>query len=187
LLIDARGQAQAIDPDRIFHRGERVVFEFEPNRSGYLYVLEQASSGKWRPLFPLVPEQDNVVKAQTKMTVPPKEDAFEITGVPGVERVFVVLSRNPEDPYELTEAIRNDAEGATRPVATQSAQAFQSRDQLNEIIERMKTDLASRELKTVKISQPQAPTDPPNSVFVVNVSNTPTDRVVTEIRINHPQ
>jgi len=180
VLIDpASGKAEPADSDRIFQPGECVALQFEANRPGYLYVLEQGSSGAWNPLLPsaLMPDEANVLKARTTLRVPEKH-CFEIEGPPGEERVFVVLSPNPEDFYDLHQSIKNNSGAADAP-------GLLTQDFLAQEVKRLEANLRDRDLKVKKITQPESAGEPPNSVYVVNASSSSTDRVVTEIRIQH--
>src|ERR1035438_9230757 len=46
LVDQTTGKAEAVDPDRDFHKGECVRLEVESNHSGYLYVLSKQSDRK---------------------------------------------------------------------------------------------------------------------------------------------
>jgi hypothetical protein len=190
LLVDPRsGQAEAADPARVFKSGECIALEFEANRSGYLYVLEQGSSGKWLSLFPSaeLPDESNVVRSRTTVRVPARH-CFEIEGAAGTERIFVVLSRNPEDLAQLHQAIRSgrtEAPGPSPAPAVKSGGTLLAMNRLDEEIARFAGDLRSRDLRVKKVTQPEGDGERANSVYVVNASTAPSDRVVTEVRIEH--
>jgi hypothetical protein len=188
LLVDPQtGRTDAIDPARMFKSGECIALEFEANRSGYLYVLEQGSSGKWLSLFPSaeMPDESNIVRARTTVRVPARH-CFEIEGVAGTERIFVVLSRNPEDLSQLHQAIRSGRPDDSRPAPAERAPTtLLAMNTLNQEIARFASDLRTRDLRVKKIAQPEEPGERPNSVYVVNASSTPSDRIVTEVRIEH--
>ena len=188
LLVDPRsGQADAADPARVFKSGECIALEFEANRSGYLYVLEQGSSGKWLSLFPSaeLSDESNVVRSRATVRVPARH-CFEIEGVAGTERIFVVLSRNPEDLAQLHQAIRSGRAEAPGPApALESGSALLAMNRLDKEIARFAGDLRSRDLRVKKVTQPEGDGERPNSVYVVNASTAPSDRVVTEVRIEH--
>jgi hypothetical protein len=188
VLVDPRtGRSEPVDAGRMFESGECIALEFEANRSGYLYVLEQGSSGRWLSLFPSpeMPDESNVVRARSTVRVPARH-CFEIEGVPGVERIFVVLSRNPEDLAQLHQAIRSGRPEEPGPApAGKSETTLLAMNRLDREIARFANDLRSRDLRIKKIAEPEAAGEPPNSVYVVNASSTPADRVVTEVRIEH--
>jgi len=180
LLIDSKnGEATPADSAQVFRSGECVALEFEANRSGYLYVLEQGSSGAWNPLLPSaeMPDEANILKARTSKRVPEKH-CYEIASPAGQERIFVVLSRNPEDLHQLHEAIKNDSGLA-------DAQGQLAKNVIADEVKRLQAGLQDRDLKVKKIEQPEAAGEPPDSVYVVNASDSSADRVVTEIRIQH--
>lgn len=185
-------KAEPADPDRMFQPKECLALEFETNRSGYLYVFEQASSGKWEPMFPSaeLPDESNVVKSRTKVRVP-AHDCFEVSGEPGLERVFVVLSRKVENFYNLRESVKGTkaetepAEAAPPARRPETAPILLSQDRLGAEITRIRQEMQGRELKLKKVSQPESADEAANSVYIVNTSATPSDRVITEIRINH--
>ena len=43
---------RAIDPGLVLAQGDRVRFKFRTNFDGYLYVMNQSTSGKYEQLFP---------------------------------------------------------------------------------------------------------------------------------------
>lgn len=188
LLVNTESaKALPVDPDRVFQPKECLALEFESNRSGYLYVFEQASSGKWSPMFPTpeLPDESNVVRSRTKIRIPAK-DCFEVSGEPGVDRVFVVLSRNVEDYYDLSESVKGNQEPQAAPARpSSSAPVLMASDRLGAEIARMREGLRGRDLQLKKISQPESADEPANSVYVVNTSASSPDRVVAEIHINH--
>src|SRR5208283_2932161 len=47
LKRDPGGAFQEIDPDTAFRTGDAIRLEVETNSSGYLYVVNQGSSGMW--------------------------------------------------------------------------------------------------------------------------------------------
>jgi hypothetical protein len=189
LVFDEKTQkSEPVDPDRPFKNGECIAFEFEVNRSGYLYVLDESSDGARDLLFPSLelPNESNVVRPRTKVRIP-EQDCFGIKGSAGVDRVFVVLSRNLEDVSRIEASIQDPKDSRTPAVRLpDNAPALvASQRPLGQEIADMSTSLQSRELKLMKFSKPQEPDERPNSVYVVNAANTPLDRIVTEIRIVH--
>jgi len=189
LATPGNGGGEAADPDRVFNSGECVAFQVEPNRSGYLYVVEQGSSGQWHLLYPseLLADESNVVRSRTPIRIPAK-DCFELNGPAGQERVFVALSRNPEDLYALYDSIRAGSESASpapveRPAPNQTV--LTSENLLGAQIGRMAASLQGRDMALKKVAQPEGQGEMPNTVYVVNADRTPSDRIVTEIHLAH--
>jgi serine/threonine protein kinase len=90
------GTALDVDHAKDFVTGDRVRFAFEANIDGYLYVAQQGTSGNWTVLFPnpQINGGRNSVKRFEEYEVP-EGDWFLMAGDPGIEHVFVFLSREP--------------------------------------------------------------------------------------------
>jgi len=87
---------EEVGPDTTFHSGDRVRFAFESNIDGYLYVIQQGSSGRWTVLFPSprINGGLNAIRRFQEQVVPP--DAwFAFDAHPGTEKILVFLSREP--------------------------------------------------------------------------------------------
>lgn len=79
-----------------FRAGDKVRLSFESNVDGYLYVVQQGSSGRWSVLFPS-PEINggrNSVKKAEEYKVP-DDGWFEFDENAGVENLFIYFSREP--------------------------------------------------------------------------------------------
>ena len=60
-----------IDPGLVLAQGERVRFKFRTNFDGYLYVMNQSTSGTYEQLFPRDETgQDNRISASTRISGP---------------------------------------------------------------------------------------------------------------------
>jgi hypothetical protein len=84
-----------VDPTKTFRSGDRVRFAFESNVDGFLYVVQQGSSGRWTVLFPNpdINGGRNQIKKFEEYSVP--DGAwFTFDDRPGTEQVFVFLSKD---------------------------------------------------------------------------------------------
>jgi serine/threonine protein kinase len=92
------GTETDIDPaTTTFRSGDRVRLSFESNVDGYLYLVQQGSSGRWSVLFPN-PEINggrNRVRKSAEYQVPDEDGFFEFDANPGVENLFVYFSQEP--------------------------------------------------------------------------------------------
>jgi serine/threonine protein kinase len=92
------GSETDIDPaTTTFRSGDRVRLSFESNVDGYLYLVQQGSSGRWSVLFPN-PEINggrNRVRKSEEYSVPDEDGFFEFDANPGVENLFVYFSQEP--------------------------------------------------------------------------------------------
>ena len=189
LLVTGRGgRGQPVAPERNFHKGDCVALELEANRSGYLYVLSKQSSGDWVPLFPTpeLADQSNRIDPGDIVRTP-KQSCFEIDDPPGVETLFVVLSRDPRDVYELSDSIQGPHD-RPQPTATEVASA----GRINSAVDRMNEAYGTRDLpfrQVAKAAPAKAPAAAKNetehTVYVVNGSITPLATLVTKVEILH--
>jgi hypothetical protein len=92
---------KTIDPGLVLQQGDRVRFRFRTNFDGFLYVMNQSTSGKYEQLFPREETgQDNRVTANKEYQVPSTSTAFRIAGPAGHEVVYWLVS-----PARLTEGV----------------------------------------------------------------------------------
>jgi hypothetical protein len=95
IQIDKRenGAWKTVDPRHVFKNGDQVRFRFTSSQPGFLYVVNEGSSGEQATLFPS--EQagsDNRVEAGREYTVPAGAGAFRITGPRGYDTVYWIVS-----------------------------------------------------------------------------------------------
>ncbi|HMD33959.1 MAG TPA: serine/threonine-protein kinase [Vicinamibacterales bacterium] len=91
------GRESDVDPaTAVFHSGDRVRFTFDANIDGYLYVVQQGSSGRWTVLFPNADINGgrNAIRRGEEYQIP-DGNWFRFDKTPGIEQVFVFLSREP--------------------------------------------------------------------------------------------
>ncbi|HWC98260.1 MAG TPA: DUF4384 domain-containing protein [Candidatus Sulfopaludibacter sp.] len=82
-----------IDPGLVLQQGDRVRFKFRTNFDGYLYVMNQSTSGKYEQLFPREETgQDNRIASAKEYQVPATSTAFKIAGPAGFEVVYWMVT-----------------------------------------------------------------------------------------------
>jgi Domain of unknown function (DUF4384) len=100
---DSNGLAVRVDPEHVFHKGDRVRVLLETNTDGYLYIFNQTNDG---PVVMIYPDKDldeagNYIKAHIPWEIPSAAADEErlrwlvFDDVPGNERLFFVLTREP--------------------------------------------------------------------------------------------
>ena len=124
------GTYQEISPESVFHAGDQIRLSLMSNQDGFLYVIEQGSSGRWVPLYPA-----GSATAESNKLVPGKEyivpgtGAWRFTGSPGQEKLFVMLSRTPETNLDATIAsLKSHQDGLNNQLVAQLRNEVQSRD-----------------------------------------------------------
>jgi hypothetical protein len=94
------GKWNTVDPGLVLAQGDRVRFRFSANFDGYLYVMNQSTSGTYEQLFPREETgQDNRVVAGKQYSVPSTASVFRIAGPAGYEVVYWLIT-----PARLTDA-----------------------------------------------------------------------------------
>jgi hypothetical protein len=154
------GEYFEVDRDSDFSEGDQLRLELEPNDNGFLYVVNQGSSQRWSVLYPRGAEQgSNRVEAGRKYSIPAKgaSRAITITSPSGVEKLFVVLSRNPEPDIEnLIYRLGEKKPGSAEPPRTMLAQ--NSGPIQDDVVQRLRTTY-SRDLIIEKVDDSKAPPD----------------------------
>lgn len=77
-----------------FHNGDRIRFHLRSNRSGYLYVVAQGSSGRSAYLFPTKAGESEYIEANRNYTIP-SQAAIVFDAQPGKEVIWLFLSKQP--------------------------------------------------------------------------------------------
>jgi len=95
-IVLERREAEAwkvVDPGLVLAQNDRVRFRVKTNFGGYLYVINRTTSGKQDLLFPTAEAgQKNRVEEGKEYVVPATQGAFRITGPPGQEVLYWVMS-----------------------------------------------------------------------------------------------
>jgi hypothetical protein len=87
------GNWRAVDPGLVFDSGDHVRFRFRANFDGYLYVMDQATSGKYETLFPREDTgEQNRIESGKEYVVPATQGWFRITGPPGHDVLYWVVT-----------------------------------------------------------------------------------------------
>ena len=84
---------RAVDPGLVLASGDRVRFRFRANFDGYLYVMNQGTSGAYTLLFPREETgRENNIRSGKEYLVPATEAWFRIAGPPGYDIVYWLVS-----------------------------------------------------------------------------------------------
>jgi hypothetical protein len=81
------------DPGLVFAQNDRVRFRFHTNFDGYLYVMNQATSGDYQTLFPREDTgQQNRIEAGKEYVVPATQGWFRVAGPPGYDVLYWMVT-----------------------------------------------------------------------------------------------
>lgn len=193
-----------VAPDTVFHAGDRIRFNVQTNGPGYLYIVSQGSSGTWKPIFPSpdVENGDNHVDGFHSYAMPPKS-RIVFDEQTGMEKVFIVFSREPEAEFEnMIYSLSGKGQPATPnapaiPTKTSQPQAdprpqksllvTASLNVPDSAINRMRQTY-SRDLIIEKVDEntASAPGDKKEkAVYVVNPTGSTDPRVVADLQLVH--
>ena len=177
LKRDEGGQYQEVDPDTSFRSGDRIRLKVDANTSGYLYVVMQGSSGTWKLLFPSaeVAGGSNLVrKGDTRQIPPGDRGQFVFDEQAGNEKLFIVLTRQPEPDLDKLIYSMGGTPGkdGSRSLVAQAA----VRD---DVVSKLRGQVASRDLVFEKVDSTE------NAAYVVNPSTAPDARLVVDLALKH--
>lgn len=186
LKINPDNSTSEVAADTVFHSGDRIRFSIEPNASGYLYIINQGSSGTWKPMFPSpeVEDGNNHVDGFHPYTMPPKTRlAFDTT--PGTENLFIVFSRQPEPDLEQMiyslqgkRVVRQEAPPAMDKTLIMAANIG------NPMVDRLR-NAYSRDLIVEKVDANTPGDRKETAVYVVNPTGSTDSRVVADLHLVH--
>jgi hypothetical protein len=190
LKRDDAGKFQEVNSDTNFHSGDRIRVQVETNSSGYLYVVSQGSSGAWKLLFPSeeVAGGSNSIQKGDRRLLPSAGDTgwWRFTDQAGVEKLFVVLTRQPEPDldkliYSMGAPRNNAPEGNAGASRTLVAQASVSDD----VIARLRQQVSARDLVFEKVDADTGGGKVEKAAYVVNPSAAPDSRLVVDVALKH--
>jgi hypothetical protein len=192
------GVYQEVDVDSTFHSGDRIRLEAQSNTTGYLYVVAQGSSGAWQVLFPsreVAGGSNQVHRGETRLVPGGNAGQFVFDEQPGTEKLFFVLSRQPEASldkliYSMGQTNTPTGPSNAEPAHVLLAQATVSDD----VISRLRDQMVSRDLVFEKVDNekvaadggaPGAQAKMETAAYVVNPSTAPDARVVVDLKLKH--
>lgn len=176
-----------VAPDTVFHAGDRIQFSVQVNGPGYLYIINQGSSGTWRPMFPSaeVEDGDNHVDGWRAYTFPPRS-RLVFDEQTGIEKVFIILSREPEPDLEkMIYSLQGGSQPAAAPARRPAPKTLMATNNIDDaMVGRLRTAYA-RDLVIEKVDPNTAGEKKEYAVYVVNPSGSPDSRVVADLRLVH--
>jgi hypothetical protein len=194
------GDYKDVATDTVFHNGDRVRLSVEANDAAYLYIVQQGSSHTWTVLFPAaeIDGGNNQVARNVRMAIPSK-GRFSFNGQPGTERLFIVLTRQPEGDldkliYDLSSGAATNkgpamnkkvhdsgAEGRAKPMMIAS-----NIDPIDDaMVNRLRTKMISRDLVFEKVDDETEPGAKEKAVYVGTPDTSSSARIVADVVLNH--
>lgn len=182
------GQAVEVDPDTVFHSGDRIRLNIQSNDRGYLYIVMRGSSGRWSLLFPSkeILEGNNLIEKEKQYEIPLGSVWFAFDEQAGVEKLFLVLSRTPEpDLDKLIDSLRPSAPTSAGPdkKPAGTVQVVSSVDDAT--VNKIRGQVATRDLVFEKVNDDSPGQTQEKAVYVVNRTGNKDSRVVIDLNLNH--
>ena len=181
-ILQKKGEEQAeADADATFHAGDRIRLAVEANDDGYLYVVNRGSSGTWKLLFPSaeIKDGDNRVHKRVRYEIPAGY-TFTFDEQAGEEKLFIVLSRQPEPDLEglIYSLGQTGKPAAEKPKVLMASASFG-----DDVIGKLRTAYA-RDLIVEKVDDEQT-AKKEKAVYAVNPTGSAESRVVADVTLKH--
>ena len=189
LLRLTSGSYEEVDTDTVFHSGDRIRVRVESNDNAYLYIVMRGTSGSWRVLFPSAEIEDgnNRVRRGHAYDLPPG-GRFTFDATPGEERLFLVLSRQPEESLEnlIYTLSAKPASNPEQPVKQPKRMLMASNAVINDdLVASLRGKVYARDLVFEKVDDKAAGQAKEKAVYVVNPSRDPDARLVVDLKLHH--
>jgi hypothetical protein len=184
------GAMMPVAPNSVFHAYDKIQFSIETNGPGYLYIVNQGSSGTWMPMFPS-PETgggSNSVEGFHTYTFPP-DYRFVFDQQTGEERMFIIFSREAKPDFEqLVYSLQGKkAAPASAPRPAEPAGPVLRASIDDTAVNRVNQTYA-RDLVIERIGDegtaPRKDTDE-KAVYIVNPTGSPDSVVVADLHLVH--
>jgi hypothetical protein len=198
LKRDSDGQYREVDPDSVFHSGDKIRLNVEANDSAYLYIVMKGSSGKWLPLFPsrqIAGGSNRVEKGRLYEIPSGAEGRFTFDENPGEEKLFLVLSRKPDEDFEkLVYRISSGGSGAkstAEPATSGNSQPLKVLMAANmapindDLIGRIRSQFVARDLVFEKVDDATPGPKKEAAMYVVSPDRSPGARLVVDLKLKH--
>ena len=184
-----------VDTSTEFKSGDRIRLTVESNDSAYLYLVLLGSSGKWSVLFPSadIAGGNNHIESGHRYTIP-AQHWFAFDEQVGEEKLFILLSRQPEEDLEgLIYSLQEPA--ATQPAAQPVAPAPQQEEKLlmaqampidDSLIGQVRETVYARDLVFEKVDDTDASGGQgEKAVYIVNRTGDDDSRVIADVTLIH--
>jgi hypothetical protein len=113
--------SRTVDPNYVFSAGDKVRFRLKSAVNGYLYVIDQGSSGLWQQLFPRdeLTQSRRVASGQQYLVPASGSGWFQVTGPPGYDNVYFLIS-----PVDLGKSLSSTRQEQQQSSTEDPAAAF---------------------------------------------------------------
>jgi len=186
--------AQEVGADTVFRSGDKIRVALESNDRAYLYIVMKGTSGSWKLLFPSqeINNGDNRVEPGRPYMIPPPPSRFAFDETAGEEKLFIVLSRQPEPDFEkLIYSLSGVSEPAPAAAperrSPQRPQVFLAQNLAIEdaLIAKTRNRVYARDLVFEKVDENTPGDRKETATYVVNTKTSPDARLVVDLKLTH--
>ncbi len=183
-----------VDSDTVFHSGDKVRVTVQSNDTGYLYIIAAGTSGSWSVLFPNkeINSGNNLIEKGKSYTIPGTPSGqWSLEGPAGTEKLFLVLSRRPEQDLEkLLYNVRSN--GSNVPVSTPVSEepkhlmiASNSMPINDALVNRIRGQMIARDLVFEKVDEATPGEKKEAAVYVVNTNRSADAKLTVDLSLKH--
>jgi hypothetical protein len=174
---------EEVDAETVFRSGDKIRVTVRANDSGYLYIVHQGSSKTWALLFPNEQTEHGSNKVEANRDyVLPAGGRFVFDENPGKERVFVVLTRQPEP--DIEKLIYSLSSGSPQAAPAEHRTLLAQAKLEDSMVARLRSTVLARDLVFEKVEASTGP-KPEKAVYVATEDRSPQARVVVDLNLNH--
>jgi hypothetical protein len=176
-------QYEEVDVDTTFRSGDGMRLTVESNDDAYLYLVNKGSSGTWSVLFPSsqIDNGNNHVQAHRRYQVP-AGGQFTFEAPAGEERLFLVLSREPET--DLERLIYSLSKPGVTPNRSDQPKILSVQAINDDLIGRIRNTVIARDLVFEKVDD-RTSSRKEKAAYVVNASASSSGRVIADLSLKH--
>ncbi|HEY1337012.1 MAG TPA: DUF4384 domain-containing protein [Bryobacteraceae bacterium] len=182
------GRMVEVPADTVFHTGDRIQFSVQTNVPGYLYIVSQGSSGIWNPMFPSakIADGNNRIEGFKMYTMPPTSRII-FDEQKGIEKVFIVFSREPEaDLEDIIYSLQAPKKPASTPVeAPKKPKTLVASVNIDDNAVGRLRKAYSRDLIVENVGPDTAGERKETAMYVVNTTGSSDSRVVADLSLVH--
>jgi Domain of unknown function (DUF4384) len=114
-LQEGNGRSRRVTTSHNFHSGDSIKLHIKSKSSGYLYVINQDSTGQQTYLYPTKGQEAHLIEPGLTYTIPAR-GAIRFDDVPGNEKLTIALAKYPitqtNSGLKPKESIANNSEQA---------------------------------------------------------------------------
>lgn len=190
LLRGMDGRYIEVPSNSVFHSGDHIRLSLLANSPGYIYVIQQGSSGAWSPVFPppgSAADANKIAAGELQM-VPGGTRAFAFDKTPGDEKLYVILSRDPiADIDHAIRGLQNNTQPASAPKTEGANNVLMASNNIPNLFvqQLVSRDLTLVDEETVNDSTGDADASEKATYVVSKATGDSTSQVVLKLDLHH--